>query len=146
VVATANSEVVRSLWATLDRDPGMPWPPGPDEFERRMRLDLCDERIEIKNPAEFPVAGDYHGHEGLRKWATEVWEVFSEVHNELEEIIEVDGETIVTVQKTRARMRHTELETRFRWATVWTLRDGKALRAHGYVTKAQALEAAGLGD
>ena len=64
-------------------------------------------------------------------------EVFSEVHNEVEEIIELDGDTIVSVQKTHAGMRHTELETHFRWATVWTLKDGKALRAHGYLTKAR---------
>jgi ketosteroid isomerase-like protein len=141
-----NSEVVRSLWATLDRDPGMPWPPPPEEFDRRMRTDLCDEQIEIRNPAEFPVADEYHGHEGLRRWATEVWEVFSELHNEVEEIIELeDGHTVVSVQKTHARMRHTELETHFRWAVVWRLKDGKALSAHGYLTKAQALDAAGVG-
>lgn len=93
-----------------------------------------------------PVEDEYHGHEGLRRWATEVWEVFSELHNEVEEIIKVgDGDTLVSVQKTHARMRHTELETHFRWAVVWRLKDGKALSAHGYLTKAEALDAAGAG-
>jgi ketosteroid isomerase-like protein len=41
-------------------------------------------------------------------------------------------------------MRHTGLEANLKWAVVWTLRDGKALRAHGYMTKAEALDAAGL--
>jgi len=140
-----NAEVVRSLWATLDRDPEMPWPPPPEEFDQRMRTDLCDEQIEIRNPAEFPVADEYNGHEGLRRWATDVWEVFTELHNEVEEIIELeDGHTVVSVQKTHARMRHTELETHFRWAVVWKLKEGKALSAHGYLTKAQALHAAGV--
>jgi ketosteroid isomerase-like protein len=43
-------------------------------------------------------------------------------------------------------MRHTGLEAKLRWAVAWTLRDGKAVRAHGYLTKAEALEAAGLGE
>ena len=37
------------------QDPGEPWPPASrDELDRRLRLDLCDERIELRNPAEFP--------------------------------------------------------------------------------------------
>ena len=54
-----------------------------------------------------------------------------------------DGETVVTVVRTNGLMRHTGLEAKLRWAVVWTLREGKAVRAHGYLTKTQALEAAG---
>ena len=141
-----NVEIVRSLWAGLERDPDMPWPPPrQDELDHRLRLDLCDENMEIRNPAEFPVADEYHGHDGVRQWGTEVWEVFSELHHELEELIEADdGETVVSVQRTQGRMRSTELDVDIPWAVVWTVRDGKALRAHGYMTRAQALEAAGL--
>jgi ketosteroid isomerase-like protein len=141
-----NAEIVRRLWAALEREPGMPWPRARgDELDRRLRLDLCHEQMEIRNPAEFPVASEYHGHDGVRQWAIEVWEVFSELHHEVEEIIEAeDGETVVSVQRTQGRMSHTGLKTNFQWAVVWTLRDGKALRAHGYVTKADALKAAGL--
>ena len=70
-----------------------------------------------------------------------------DLHFEVEEIIEAaDGETIVSVQRTQGRMRYTQLKTDLRWAGVWTVRDGKALRAHGYMSKAEALEAAGLRD
>ena len=124
----------------------MPWPPSPEEFNRRMRFDLCDEQIEIRNLEQFPVANRYHGHAGMRQWAIEVWEVFSEVHNKIDELIEVDDSTIVSVQTTHARMRHTELETHLKWAVVWTLKDGKVLRTQGYVTRAEALEAVGLDD
>jgi ketosteroid isomerase-like protein len=93
------------------------------------------------------VADEYRGHDGVRKWATDVWEVFSEFHNEVEEVIEVgDGETVVTLVRTTGRMRHTGLEAKLKWAVVWTPRGGKALRAHGYLSKAEALEAAGLRD
>jgi ketosteroid isomerase-like protein len=126
-----NVAIVRSLWAALERGD--------------VRLDLCDEQIELRTIAAIPVGDEYRGHDGVRQWATEVWEVFSEFHNELEEILEgCNGETVVTVVRTKGRMRHTGLEANLKWAVVWTLRDGKALRAHGYMTKAEALDAAGL--
>jgi ketosteroid isomerase-like protein len=141
-----KAEIVRRLWAAIEREPGTPWPPTRrEELDRQLRLDLFDERIELRNPPEFPVADQYHGHDGVRRWAIEVWEVFSELHHHVEEIIEGgDGETVVSVQRTQGRMRHTGLRNTFRWAAVWTLRGGKVLRVHGYATKAQALEAAGL--
>src|SRR5215208_2389122 len=137
-------EVVRALWAGFRQDPGEPWPPASrDELDRRLPLDLCDERIEIRNPAEFPAANEYHGHDGVRQWAAE--EVFSEVHHELEEIIKADdGETVVSVQRTQGLMRHTQLPWDDLWATVWTVRDGKAIRGQGYMTKEEALEAVGV--
>ena len=126
-----NVEIVRSLWTGLEGG--------------NVRVDLCDEQIELRTIAAIPVGDEYRGHDGVRQWANEVWEVFSEFHNELGEIIEGgDGETVVTVVRTKGRMRHTGLEANLKWAVVWTLRDGKAVRAHGYMTKAEALEAAGL--
>ena len=143
-----NVEIVRSLWAALERDEGMPWPPtGRGELDRQLRLDLCDEQIEIRNPATFPVADEYHGHDGVRQWATEVWEVFSNLHHEVEEIIEKgDGETVVSVQRTQGRMRHTGMQMDLPWAAVWTLRNGRALSSHGYMSREEALEAAGLSE
>jgi ketosteroid isomerase-like protein len=130
-----NVEVVRQLWAALESE------------DIDAQLALCDERMEIRNPPEFPVTGPFHGHNGMRQWATEIWEVFTDLHFEVEEIIEApDGETIVSVQRTVGRMRHTQIPTNVRWAGVWTVRDGKALRAHGYMSKAEALEAAGLSE
>jgi len=126
-----NVEIVCSLWEGLERGD--------------VRLDLCDEQVELRTVAEIPVGDEYHGHDGVRQWATDVWEVFSEFHNELEEILEgSDGETVVTVVRTTGRMRHTGLEAHLKWAVVWTLRDGKAVRAHGYMTK--ALTAVGLSE
>jgi ketosteroid isomerase-like protein len=128
-----NVEIVRQMWAALNRE----------DIERQ--LELCDEQLEITNPAEFPVRGPFHGHDGVRQWATEVGEVFTDLHFEVEEIIEApDGETIVSMQRAVGRMRHTQLPSNFRWACVWTVRNGKALRARGYISRDEALEAAGL--
>lgn len=43
-------------------------------------------------------------------------------------------------------MRHTQLDTNLQWAATWTFRGGKVLRCQGYMRKAEALEAAGLGQ
>jgi ketosteroid isomerase-like protein len=128
-----NVEVARALWAGLERGD--------------VRLDLCDEQIELRTAAEIPVADEYRGHDGVRQWATDVWEVFSEFHNEVEEVIDgEDRETVVTVVRTNGLMRHTGLEAKLRWAVAWTFRGGKALRAEGYLSKAEALEAAGFSE
>jgi ketosteroid isomerase-like protein len=83
----------------------------------------------------------------VRQWAAEVWEVFSEVHHDLEGTIEADdGETIVSVQRTHGLMRHTQLPMDLLWAAVWTVRDGKAVRGQGYMTKAEALEALAVSE
>jgi len=58
--------------------------------------------------------------------------------------IDLRGETVVSVQRTQGRMRHTDMKTNVQWPTTWTIRDGKVLRAYGYLTRAEALEAAGL--
>jgi ketosteroid isomerase-like protein len=124
--------VVRLLWAALERE------------DIEAQLALCDERMEIRNPPEFPVTGPFRGHDGVRKWTSEIWEVFTDLRFEVEEIIEADGETLVSVQRTVARMKYTEIPVDIRWAAVWTVRDGKALRSQGYLSRAAALEAAGL--
>ena len=127
-------EIVRRCWAGLEEDPPKLW------------LEFFDDEVELRNPPEFPLQGPFRGHEGVRKWAAEVWEVISELHHEIEEIIEApDGETVVSVQRTQGRMRHTQLPSNVQWATVWTFRAGKVVRGEGFMRRAEALEAAGLG-
>jgi ketosteroid isomerase-like protein len=126
-------EAVRAIWAGLERGD--------------VRLDLCHEQIELRTVAEIPVADVYRGHDGVRHWATDVWEVFSDFHNEVEEVIEgEDGETLVTVVRTNGRMRHTGLDAKLRWAVAWSFRGGKAMRAQGFLSREEALEAVGLSE
>jgi ketosteroid isomerase-like protein len=75
----------------------------------------------------------------------DVFDVIDEPRVVLDEIIDAeDGETIVTVQRALGRARHTRLKVDFPWAAVWTVRGGKVVRAQGYASKAEALEAVGL--
>jgi ketosteroid isomerase-like protein len=119
-----NVEVVRRWWDVFNTT-GMP------------PLSLCDERIEIRNPPDFPVRGSFHGHQGVRDWRDQVFEAVDNVSVEAEEIIDVtdDGETVVMLLRTRATGHHTRIEVDFPWAAIWTIRDGKLLFAQGYLSR-----------
>ena len=41
---------------------------------------------------------------------------------------------------------YSEIEIEIEWAAIWTIRDGKVLRAQGYLSRPEALEAAGLSE
>ncbi|MDQ3729059.1 MAG: nuclear transport factor 2 family protein [Actinomycetota bacterium] len=127
-----NTELLRTWFARLNEDGQPP-------------LDLCDEQIEMRNPDGFPVTGPYHGHEGIRQWAFDTWEVLEDARSEPEEVIEVgDGESVVAVLRLTGVWRHTQLPVETQWASVTTFRDGKVVHALGYMSKAEALEAVGL--
>lgn len=130
-----NVEIVRLCWAGLEEDPP------------RLYLEHFDEDVELRNPPEFPLQGPFCGHDGLRQWAAQVWEVIDGLHHEIEEIIEApDGETIVSVQRTQGRMRHTQLPADYRWATLWTFSEGKVVAGQGFLSRKAALDAAGLSE
>jgi ketosteroid isomerase-like protein len=134
-VSEENVEVVRRWWEGFNED-GMP------------PLPLCDDMIEINNPPDFPVRGLFQGHEGVRRWRDQVFEVADNARVEPEEIIDVhgDGETVLMLLRATGRARYTKLEMDFEWAAIWTVRGGKVLRAQGYMSRAEALEAAGLSE
>jgi ketosteroid isomerase-like protein len=130
-----NVEVVRRWWAGFNED-GMP------------PLPLCDEEIEIRNPPDFPVRGPFYGHDGVRDWRDQVFEVFDNARVEPEEIVDVhgDGETVLMLLRATGTARHTDIEMDVEWAAIWTVRGGKLLKAQGYLNRADALEAAGLSE
>jgi ketosteroid isomerase-like protein len=73
-----------------------------------------------------------HGHEGLRRWWQEVAEAF-ELRFEIERLIDVDDERVLSVQRTISRFRpHTGIPLDNRWASLCWVRDGKIARAVGY--------------
>jgi ketosteroid isomerase-like protein len=132
-VSVEQAEVPRLCWASIEEEPP------------RILFDLFDEEVEIRNPPEFPLKGPFYGHDGLRLWASEVWEVFTNFHHEVEQIAEAgDGQKVVSVQRTQAYMRHTKLPVDLEWATVWEFKNGKVIRATGYMKKEDALESAGI--
>jgi hypothetical protein len=78
-ISGENLEFVRRWWVSFNEH-GMP------------SLELCDGQIEIRNPSAFLVRGPYRGHEGVRQWRTDVFEVIDDANLEAERIIDAgDG-------------------------------------------------------
>ena len=129
-----NVDVVRRWWAGFNED-GVP------------SLDLCDEQIEISNPPEFPVRGSFHGHEGVRRWRDQVFDILDDLNVEAEKLFDAgDGETVVMFLRLQGVASYTRIKVDEPWAAVWKIRNGKLLHAQGYVSRRKALEAAGLSE
>ena len=128
-----NQEIVRRWWKGFNED-GMP------------PLALCDEEIEIRNPPDFPVRGPFLGHEGVRRWRDEVFDIFDNARVEPEEILDVhgDGTSVLMLLRATGTASHTGIEVDYEWAAVWTIRDGRVRHAQGYLNRGEAREAAGL--
>jgi ketosteroid isomerase-like protein len=131
-VSDENLEVVRRWWASFNEH-GIP------------SLDLCDEQIEIRNPPDFPVSGLYRGHEGVRQWRTDVFEIVDDANVEVEKLIDAgDGATVVMFLRLQGKALYTRIEFDEPWAAVWRIEGGKLRHAQGYTSRREAVEAAGL--
>ena len=107
-------------------------------------LQMCDPEIEwIAIPGFLPDAEDYHGRAGVRAWFEKVGETFGKVEWEAEEVVE-SGEQLLVGLKLQATGRSSKIEGEFRIFQVWTIRDGKLVRLESYLSREEALEAAGL--
>jgi ketosteroid isomerase-like protein len=129
-MSEANVEVVRRWFDGLAR--GEPSP------------EICDPGLRIENVSEFPIKGPYHGHEGLRRWWQDIEEAFDEIGFEIEQLIDVDDERVLSVQRIVGRFRLSGIEVDTPWASVIYVRDGKIARAVGYASRRRAFKAVGL--
>lgn len=89
------------------------------------------------------MTGTYHGHDGVRRFLDEFFELFEEARIEPEEFLET-GDRVVVPFLFTARTRGTGIELTERWVHVWTIRDGKAVRLDQYTDPERALKATGL--
>jgi ketosteroid isomerase-like protein len=127
-----NVELVRRGLETLNRD-------GADGV-----LELCDPEIEwISIPGFLPDAEDAHGHAGVRAWFEKIDDAFSETRWEAQEIVD-GGDRLMVALRLSASGRASGIEGEFDIFQAWTIRAGKLLRLESYLSRDQALEAAGL--
>jgi ketosteroid isomerase-like protein len=85
----------------------------------------------------------HHGHEGLRSWFRQQYEVWEKWEDNPDELIDV-GEHVVSVVTSRSRGRTSGVEVESHHAAIWTVREGKIVRVVWFPTRAEALEAVGL--
>jgi ketosteroid isomerase-like protein len=132
-VSAENAELVRRWFERFAQgDPG-------EEF--------CDPEIEIRNWAESLAPGPYRGYDGLRRWWRDVHDpdIAEDVKLfDLEEVTDLGGGRVLTIQRATGRARYSRIEIDQRWGSILTVRDGRVLSAVGYSDPAAARRAAGL--
>ena len=107
-------------------------------------LPLLDEHIEWRNPEDSPIAGVWHGHEGVRDWFAQVRESLGEMWFVPEEFVELpDGRVFVRVRG-GFRAPQSGVEMEYPLAHLITLRDGLVTRFQMYSDPRRAREIAGL--
>jgi ketosteroid isomerase-like protein len=116
-----------------------------DELLRReYEGGVWDPEVEINNAAGWVIETDYHGYAGLRRWWEDLAEAFDDFGLELDEVIEIDEERVLTTQRFVGHFRSTDIEFDGPWASILWVREGKIVRAQGHLSKRRAMRAAGL--
>jgi ketosteroid isomerase-like protein len=91
--------------------------------------ELIDPEVELLPAVQSPLAGGYHGHEGVRRFFSEVFEIWDEEDFRREpESLEPVDDRILAIVRVHARFKGTGIALDERWADVWTVRDGKVER------------------
>jgi ketosteroid isomerase-like protein len=85
----------------------------------------------------------YVGHEGARRWLAEVaeaWETLDVIDPSFQSV----GDRVLVLARVRARGPESGAEIETELAQLWEIEGGKARRATGFMSHAEALEAVGL--
>jgi ketosteroid isomerase-like protein len=105
---------------------------------------VWDPDVEVINAAGWVIETTYRGHSGLRRWWEDLAEAFGDFDLELDDVLEVDDERVLTTQRFVGRFRTTDIPFDGSWASILWIRDGKIVRAEGHLSKRRAMRAAGL--
>src|SRR5215217_8737813 len=76
--------------------------------------------------------GEMHGPEAVRRYLQDWLDMFDDVTNVPEELVDLGDDRVVAVQHATGRAKASGVETEIRYAVVYTLRDGKIVRAREY--------------
>lgn len=125
-MASANVELVRSIYAAWERAPDWAEP----DIEWHIRKDLPD-------------AGVRKGHDGLARLRAEWVEAFDDMHIDLDELIDA-RDHVIAVTRLCASLRCSGQQLDVQETQVWKMRDGRAAEVRAYLTRSEALKAVGL--
>jgi ketosteroid isomerase-like protein len=85
----------------------------------------------------------YEGHEGLRDFRRLLFDVFEHYETEIEDVRD-SGDHVLCVFRERGVGRISGAGVDRRLHSVWTMKDGKIVRARFYLDATEALKAVGL--
>jgi ketosteroid isomerase-like protein len=132
-----NVEMVRRFVETIPRDVA-------DDVEEMLSCVYPEGELHsaIVGGAEGNV---YQAHEGFRRWVADSFESFEEVRNEWIEFRDL-GDRVLALGHVKARGRGSGMELDSPMGWVFTVRLGKVVKAEGFLSRAEALEAVGLSE
>jgi ketosteroid isomerase-like protein len=107
---------------------------------------LADPAVEFRSALTGLEGGAYHGHEGIRRYFTEMAESWREWHNDPAEIEEIAPDTVLSTFIFRAIGKESGVAVERHTFVVWVLKDARVLRATTFASRAEALEAVGLSE
>jgi ketosteroid isomerase-like protein len=107
-------------------------------------IEFFDPNAVLINTPNSPETAPYIGHDGLLEWVRNAQEGVRDLRVEADETVEVDDSRVLVVGRVCGEGPVSGLPVEIALTTVYTLRDGKIVRAEAYDTKPQALEAVGL--
>jgi ketosteroid isomerase-like protein len=112
---------------------------------REVPVDLLAPGFRLENRVTAVTDNSYHGADGWREWMSDLFDVFAEgARYEVEEIVAAGDDFVAAALCVTGRGARSGLPIAFRWVGVTWFRADKAVRAVGYATRAEALEAVGL--
>ena len=131
-MSNENVEIVRRIWKAAERR------------DRKAVFELYDTGIVWDaSTVPGPIAGIYHGHEGVRQYMRDWREAFETHRVRAETFIDAGGRVVVGVRASgRGKASGVEVDMP-RWL-LYEVRDGLVVRIDVFETQKQALEAAGL--
>jgi ketosteroid isomerase-like protein len=88
----------------------------------------------------------YSGHDGLRRWFTDMADLWQEWRNEIEELVEVGPDTVAARMRFIAVGRDSGVPVEARLGLVCVVAEGKVLRSRTYESGEAAFEAVGLSE
>src|ERR1700730_4707560 len=88
--------------------------------------------------------GEMDGIEAARRYVQDWYDMFDDFTSEIEELCDVGDDQVVAVIHNMGRAKRSGIPTELRYAALYTIRDGKMVRVREYMTKTEALQAAGL--
>ena len=101
--------------------------------------------IDVTPVEELLDTETFHGHDGFRRFFQTMREAFGDFLWEPQEFLD-HGDHVLVATRFVAEGRGSGVPVEAMVYNVWTVRRGKAVRVSGYLSRAQALEAAGLSE
>jgi uncharacterized protein len=102
-------------------------------------LEVLEPGAEWCEHSTLPEAGTYHGRDAIKRFLERFLESWHEFRQEVERIV-VDGDRVALLLHSFAVGKGSGVEVESRYAHVWTMRNGRAVRVDTYDDLTAALE------